>query len=183
MFLLLLVTFYQCEKDEQVSKFPQNTEVGANTFCFRVNGGEIINSEVGYIPSNPRIHIFYNHNDPYFNGKHRFELMGGKNIFEINKYVTFFVTDMPSKGEYQLTEFDNEASYENVNPNELYYKTDTNNNGVLNITKLDTTSHIISGKFKFKAKRWCLSGNCNEVINIEGQFDIEYIPNRGINYY
>ena len=183
--LTLLLLFHSCKKEKKTATnpFPPNTEIGSNTFIFRVNGGEIINSQVGYLSVKPRIYIFYNHNDPYFKGNHRLELSGGKLFLGVNKFINFTITNLPSKGKYQLTDVDNSAFYEDENPSELYYYTDASHIGELDITKLDTTSHIISGTFLFKAKRWCLSGSCNEVITVDGQFDVQYNPNNSLNYY
>ena len=66
VFLTLIILSISCEKEELIEPLPPNTEIGANTFIFRVNGGEIIESEVGYIPAMPRLHVFFNHVDTIY---------------------------------------------------------------------------------------------------------------------
>lgn len=187
--LLVLFCAYSCNKnDEPDNQFPPNTEVGANTFMFRVNEGEIINSQVGYLSAKPRIHVFYNHIDTFLNNNFLFQIDGHKVLLEDNINVGININYMPKTGIYALSEYapagkSNYAYYDNLSPTELHYCTDAGNSGELNITKLDTVNHIISGNFHFMASQWCLSGNCNGVVTVEGQFDVKYKPNEGVNYY
>ena len=52
------------------------------------------------------------------------------------------------------------------------------------MTKLDTINYIISGRFKFEAQRYTsFNEKTEEYVTIDGQFDVKYKPNEGINYY
>lgn len=178
LILILFASFFilfSCKKEGITNPLPPNTETGQNTFIFRINGGEIINSKVGYLSTSPRIHVFYNHDDPYFNGEHHFEIDGGRLFLEDNKFVSLAIKDMVSKGVYNLSNYGNSVTYKDKNT--LYLN--ANNTGELDITKLDTINYIISGTFKFDAKN---SENDN-IITVDGQFDVKYKPNEGVNYY
>ncbi len=183
-FLLFIVLFIcSCKKEETINTLPPNTEIGANTFIFRINGGEIIESEVGYLPISPRIRVFYNHIDTFLNRDYHFEIRGCKIILEHNKKVAVVIKTMPVTGKYILSESDNYAFYFDSEPDELSYYTDEKYTGELNITKLDTSNHIISGKFKFDAQRHYNGEELEEYVTVDGQFDVKYEPNIGISYY
>lgn len=184
---LLLALSYTCKKDNDGESLPPYTEVGANTFTFRVNG-KVYEAEVGYLPVYPRIHIFYNHIDPYFHNDFRFEIEGNKIYLEDNKNVGITISKMPKIGIYKLSDYGapgtgSYAYYWDDKPIELSYYTDNNHTGELIITRLDTVNHIISGRFNFKAKRYCFDRECTEIVSLDGQFDVRYKPNEGVNYY
>ena len=176
--ILLIALTCTCEKEETENPLPTNTEIGANTFIFRVNGGEIIESEVGYLPISPRIRVFYNHVDTILNRDFHFEIRGCKIILEHNKTAAIVIKTMPVSGKYILSENDNYSFYFDHEPDVLSYYTDNNHKGELDVTKLDTVNHIISGKFKFDAKRHFNGEELEEYVTVEGQFDIRYKPNR-----
>ena len=190
--ILLIALTCACETDDNeniennennIEPLPPNTEVGANTFIFRVDGGEIIESEVGYIPASPRIRVFYNHVDTVLHNDYRFAISGRKELLGINKSVSIIIKTMPKAGKYTLSESNNYAKYRDYKPDDLSYYTDQNNTGELNIIKLDTSNHIISGNFKFDAKRHFNGDELEEYVTVEGQFDVRYKPNIGVSYY
>ncbi|MBI9068382.1 MAG: hypothetical protein JEZ09_13895 [Salinivirgaceae bacterium] len=175
VFLIVFIHF-SCKKEElTLTPLPPNTEIGQNTFIFRINGGNIISSKVEYLSTSPRIHVFYNHDDPYFNGKHHFELEGGILYLEEHKFMFFSIDNMISEGVCHLSDYGSSATY--LDKNTIYLN--SNNTGELDITKLDTTNHIISGSFKFDAK----NSQSEDIITVDGQFDVKYKPNEGVNYY
>lgn len=181
LILILFVSFlilFSCKKKEIIEPLPPNTETGQNTFIFRVNGGEIITSKVEYLSTSPRIHIYYSHIEPTY-GSYFFGVDGGVLYLEEHKFVSIVVKSMTSIGKYLLSTENSSASYSDVKPVQLYYNTDANNTGELDITKLDTTNHIISGSFKFNAK----NSKNDDIVTIDGQFDVKYKPNEGVNYY
>lgn len=185
--LLLLVLLTACKKEDTGDPFPPHTEVGENTFYFRVNG-TLYESEVGHISSFPRIRVFYNHIDTFLNNHYRFEIRGNKVILEHNKGVGIIVNSMPNKGVYSLSDRElygtgSYAFYSDVKPVEKYFYTNNDYTGELNITKLDTVNHIISGKFRFRAKGWLHNQESNQVVTVDGQFDVKYKPNIGVSYY
>ena len=193
--ILLMVFTCACETDDNeniennennennIKPLPPNTEIGANTFIFRVNGGEIIESEVGYLPINPRIGLIYNHVDTILHNDYRFAISGRKQLLGIKKSVSIIIKTMPKAGKYVLAKENNYADYGNYDAESFYYWTDNDNTGMLNITKLDTSNHIISGNFKFDAKRHYNGEELEEFVTVDGQFDVKYIPNEGVNYY
>jgi len=183
---LLITLVYTCKKDGDGESLPPYTEIGANTFTFRVNG-KVYESEVGYFPTSPRISIVYNHIDTFLNNNCLFTIEGNKILLEDNKTVHINIHYMPNTGRYYLNEYmpmgqGNYAYYWDNKPVELSYYTDNSHTGELNITRLDTINHIIAGKFKFNAKRYCFDRECSEVVFIDGQFDVTYKPNEGVNY-
>ena len=187
--ILLILLVWTCEKDETENPLPKNTEIGANTFLFRVNGGEIIESQVGYIPANPRLSVSYNHVDTFRHNDYLFHVCGNKILLEHHKSICLQINYMPKIGKYKISEYlplgkGSYASYTNDEQDHLGFYTDSNNIGELYVTKLDTISHIISGTFKFQAQRYILFNVTNEeYVTIDGQFDVKYKPNEGINYY
>lgn len=185
--IVLTILIIGCKKENPESAFPPNTENGANTFLFRINRGKVINSQVGYLPTKPRIYIFYNHKDPIY-GDYLFTITAGKLYLEENKFVTIHLHYLPKCGTYKLAQYistknDDYAYFDDFSSVDLSYYTDVSNTGNLNITKLDTINHIISGDFTFKARQWCLDDNCNEIITVDGQFDVKYKPGESVNYY
>jgi hypothetical protein len=182
---ILIMLIFSCKREIDKNPLPPNTEIGANTFIFRVNKGEIIYPQVGFLPSGPAIEIFYNHIDPILHNDFHFEIEGRKEYLGINKYVYLRIKKMPSKGNYTLSIDNNDASFaDNSNPNNLYFQTDIKNLGILEISKLDTVNHIIVGKFKFEALRYIQFGvTTDEKVIVDGQFDLKYIPNKSTRYY
>ena len=189
--ILLIALTCTCEKDDEnnIDPLPPNTEIGANTFIFRVNGGEIIESEVGYIPANPRLRVSYNHVDTFRHNDYLFHITGNKILLEHHKSVCLQVNYMPEVGKYKLSEYlplgkGNYASYTNYEQDYMEFYTNSDNIGELNITKLDTFKHIISGRFKFQAQRYIqYNVTKEEYVTVDGQFDVKYKPNIGVNYY
>lgn len=174
-----------CKKEDPGDPFPPHIEVGANTFYFRVNG-TLFETEVRFLSSFPRIHVFYNHIDTFYNNHYKFEIEGNKVILEHNKNICIVVKTMPAQDVYKLSDKEQDAAvgyayYWDTKPIEKYYYTDTDYTGELNITKLDTVNHIIAGKFKFRAKRWLHNQESNEVVTVDGQFDVKYKPNIGVS--
>jgi len=185
--LLLLVLLSACKKEDLGDPFPPHTEVGVNTFYFRVNG-TLYEAMVGYLPTSPRIGVYYSHIDTIFLKDYHFSISAARILGEDNKELNITIRTMPVAGSYNLgvqlpMGESNYAYYWDVKPIEKYYFTDSDNTGVLNITKLDTVNHIIAGKFKFRAKRWLHNQESNEVVTVDGQFDVKYKPNTKVNYY
>jgi len=183
--VLLFVYAISCKKIDNQDSLPTNTEVGANTFSFRVQGKEY-ESHVSW--SFPRISVAYNHIDTFFHNNYLFEIEGNRVYAEDNKHVIIGIHFMPKVGVYKLSKYEwlgkgDYATYEDDNPSSLYYGTDSIHTGELTITKLDTINFIISGRFNFKAIESCVYRICNSVITIDGQFDVTYKPNNNINYY
>jgi len=183
-FLLIIFITVRCKKENENS-LPTNTEIGANTLIFRVNGGDIINSQVGYLPSMPRIKVFYNHKDTYSNHDFLFKLSGGKVFLDINKYIYIDIESLTTVGIYTLSEGNYCANYHDYSkPNDLSFYTDKEHTGTLEIHKLDTVNHIIAGRFKFDALQYILYDvHTEEHVFVEGQFDVKYKPNNEAYYY
>jgi len=188
-FTIVLFIITSCKKEKPDKPLPPNTEIGANTFIFRVNGGEIIESEVvAFFPTSPRIHVFYNHLDTFQYHDYRFGISGNKEIMDEDKSIYIQVEKMPNAGKYILSEYaplgkSSYAYYKNYESETLSFFTNINNTGKVIITKLDTVNKIISGNFKFKAQRHLYNEELEEYVTIDGQFDVRYKPNEGVNYY
>ncbi len=175
---------FGCSKNNAGDPLPNYTETGANTFAFRVNG-------VAYEPhiswAFPSISAFYNYTDSIWHRNYLFGIDANRVYQEENKHLTIVIHYMPCSGTYSLGNYDgsglvgNYAEYSD-DQYSAYYGTDSVHTGELTITKLDTTYHIISGKFQFKAIQSCVYRICNTVITVDGQFDIQYKPNKRVNY-
>ena len=185
-----LVVFFMticfgCSKNNAGDPLPTYTETGANSYAFRVNG-------IAYEPniswSFPRISVFYNYTDTFFHKNYLFEIEANRVSQQENKHVIITIHYMPKAGTYKLGNYDGSGT---VGDYAIYaddqvsaiYGTDSVHTGELTITKLDTANHIISGKFQFKAIQSCWNTVCNSVINVDGQFDVQYKPNSNLDYY
>ena len=95
---------------------------------------------------------------------------------------------MPNTGKYKFSEYlplgkGSYASYHISEQDSRFYITNSENIGELIITKLDTINHIIAGKFYFYAQRSVQNIEQDDFTTIDGQFDVKYKPNEGVNYY
>lgn len=187
LFPLFVGLLNTCKKGDEKDPFRPNTEIGANTFTFRVNG-KIYDAKVGYLPSFPKISVAYNYIDNFLDNDYLFSIEGNRVYLEDNKQIRINVHYVPKEGRYKLSEFiwmgkGDYATYTDDNPGSFYYITDKENTGEIMISKLDTVNRIIAGKFSFVAKRSCPNRTCNETIVIDGQFDVKFRPNISTNYY
>jgi len=182
---LFLVFGGGCSKNNGADPLPAYTEIGANSFAFRVN-------RVAYEPNIswafPRISVFYNYTDTLFHKNYLFEIEANRVSQQENKHIIILIHYMPKAVTYKLGNYDGSGTVGNYaiyadDQFSAYYGTDSIHAGELTITKLDTVSRVISGKFQFKAVQSCWNRVCNSVINVDGQFDVKYKPNSNIDYY
>ena len=179
-----VVYFTKCKKSDSGEPLPPNTEVGANTFTFRVNG-KVYDSQVGFFPSFPRIGVCYNYIDSFNNNDYLFSIQGNLVYLQDNKHIIINVHYVPKVGIYKLSEFVwlGKGDYATYEDGSAYYVTDNEHTGQIIITKLDTVNKIISGKFNFNAIQSCVYKNCTSTIILDGQFDVKFEPNINVDYY
>lgn len=187
LLVAILGSAYNCKKNDNEEPLPPYTEIGANTFSFRVQGKEY-DTKVDYLPAFPRISVVYNYVDTFLHKDYLFEIEGNRVFSGDNKHIIINVQSMTHVGDYKLSIYNgggygNFAIYEDDGPAQSLFGTDTIHTGDLTITKLDTINHIIAGKFAFKAIQSCVNRICNSVITVDGQFDIKYTPNIDLRYY
>ncbi|MDD4672851.1 MAG: hypothetical protein PHI03_07935 [Bacteroidales bacterium] len=88
--LLLIVLLTACKKEDPGDPFPPYTEVGANTFYFRVNG-TLYEAMVGYLPVLPRIGVYYSHIDTNFFKDYHFSISAARILGEDNKKLNITI--------------------------------------------------------------------------------------------
>ena len=179
------ITNSSCKKTDSEEPLPPYTEIGANTFSFRVQGKEY---DVHVSWSFPRISVFYNYIDTVFHKNYLFEIEGNRVFSDDNKHIIINVQSLTQIGDYKLSIYNGGgngdfATYADDGPAQSIFGTDSIHTGNLTITKLDTINHIIAGKFEFKPIQSCVYRICNSVITVDGQFDIKYKPNNNVDYY
>jgi hypothetical protein len=175
---LLMTISLSCRKnsDDASNIFPIETQEGRNTFGCYVNGSAFIAGTTLFGLVSPVNVSYYQDSAQYYqagflsiNGiDARYSLDVAGDIV-INKLKVFGV------GEYNLqhaggncasTYSCDDIGYRNATTGRIYYA----ESGKLIVTKLDTVSKIVSGKFNFIAKDTL--GNRIEVT--DGRFDARY---------
>lgn len=165
--LLSIGLFTSCKDDDQdPNTLPAATQSGANT------GGALVNGEIWVAKiENPDLMPGGN-NTQYqaVNGEYNMEIVlrnvsdssGNIISIKINSNEDLSITD------YELNDSDFNRGYYRKS---VSYYTDSENTGILTITKFDKANKIISGTFSFKAKN-----QNGTVVNItEGRFDKKFV--------
>ncbi|MGC4129944.1 MAG: DUF6252 family protein [Bergeyella sp.] len=164
---LLSLCILSCrDKDQDPDVLPNATQHGANT------GGALVDGKVWVAKiEQPDLNPGGNNTQYEFvNGEYKLQIHL-RNIENPSGNVIkiYLVSDQDfDTGNYQLNEI-NTAIY---SPSTYPYYTNSNNVGVINITKFDKVNKIISGTFSFKA----INMFSNEVVTItEGRFDKKFL--------
>tara|TARA_R110002050_G_scaffold80217_5_gene171715 strand:+ start:980 stop:1489 length:510 start_codon:yes stop_codon:yes gene_type:complete len=138
------------DDNNEPPKLPEATQIGKNTFGFKVNG-EVVN-----ITNTSKQTAIYQNEFIQFGAGGVYIII--ENPLEINK-------------NYLL----NRKSSYYVDPNpqlECHYEFEDSYEGNVTFTKIDRTNYIISGTFEFSTK----TGNCDDIKITQGVFDLRYIP-------
>lgn len=156
-FLLMLTTFTLscCSNDDDtptnpVDQLPPETQTGANTFGFLVNGVPL------NVTNTSQQTAIYQQGQLQLGG-------GGITIIQSNP--------LSINTPYSLI---NKARYiKNPNPQlGCHYEFENAYQGTINFTKIDTVNFIISGTFEFST----VTDDCENINITNGRFDLQYIP-------
>lgn len=171
--VLLLATFcclgVQCKEDEpdkieELAKLPPATTKGHNTFGCLINGKAWPMSSEGF----HRKQVFYG-DRIFINYQTKF------NQFDINESISIMSKRIKTTGTHTIKFDDVDEEFIVINyDNDDYtssYKSNENGFATLNITRLDSINHILSGTFSFSLKNM----SDTKQVNVEhGRFDYFY---------
>jgi len=171
LLLVLIPTLFstQCRKNKTEEQLPPETQIGAGTLGFKIDG-VIYKSNYPY-PNAFATYIYMNF--PYPSSSGYFFNVGGERL---NKWYIDILTDSLQIFEGQTYLLNNNmsskgkafAAYSSIG--KTYY-TKPYLNGQFSITKLDAINKIISGIFWFDA----IDTLSNTTVQIrEGRFDLHY---------
>jgi len=162
---LTITLLISCGSDDDnnsqnpIDQLPPETQTGANTFGFLVNGEPINVTNTSQQTAIYQGGIL--------------QIGGGIDNSNMDKRVIIRISETITQGtNYNLTNTPiNQSLYIN-NENGCYYDYLNTVEGTLTISNFDETNFIISGTFEFST----ITDNC-EIINItNGRFDLQYIP-------
>lgn len=166
-FSLFIILFISCSSDNNGL-----TEIKYNGFggmSCKING-EIVKPTLGGLSRNPDCRITSVNDVPYFSVSYSNRK---NNIFKLIRVVAIDVPYENMTGQtYNLKSEQNSESYAQygvvVNNNEIFYNTNSIQNGELKILFHDRQKNIISGTFWFDA----IDNNGNLVNVTDGRFDL-----------
>jgi hypothetical protein len=165
IFLLLITSFalWSCDnKDDKTTKpidqLPPETQTGANTFGFLLNGKPII------VKNTSQQTAIYQQN--------QLQLGGGIDN-DINDVSVIITVGGPLNTNviYDLSYPNNIAIFVN-NKENCYYDYPNTLDGNLILTHIDQEKFIVSGRFEFST----VTDGCEDIKITNGRFDLKYIP-------
>jgi hypothetical protein len=163
--VLVLSSFSSCEKDEDFSVLPAETQSGNNTFGCYVEGKRFFGGYLVYAIV-PGFAVSYHNKSNYI-------IINTTGKFEDNKKGAMHMQVFNPKAGVTLKLFNGEFDYINSNSRNNYGVIE---GGEVTITKFDTINKIVSGRFSMIGK---LDININDYsgndsIRItEGRFDLK----------
>lgn len=157
--IILLLTI-SCKKDD----LPKATQEGKNIMAAKVNGKTWVKTACwSCIGAGGGLNVSYE------NGFLNLRGQQFKNKSD-NSVIGILISNL-KLGENSLDGINLTIEFNDYG-NSLYYKTNSKSIGVINVTKIDNGSKIISGTFSFKAQN---ESDPNDIINItDGRFDVTY---------
>jgi hypothetical protein len=172
LFLLSLFILASCKKD--VDELPPATQTGANTFGAKLDGSLWIPRDFGIAPTAPILEARYAGDHSIFINARDFSSSPTETEFEI------YLKNITGPGLVQLNQLTDKypnhtASYGLYSKRKFMplndWITGPQHTGTVNVTRLDTLNHIISGTFEFSAKS---TDNTADPITVtEGRFDVK----------
>jgi len=171
--IVLSATLFSCTKDAATETLPEVTQNGANTFGCRIDGAIWVPSGFGIVSTAPKLEARIAGTDLFINARNlssspvetEFEIFV-KGIID-NGVGNYTLNTGPSHPDYS-----NSYVYyvhRNLTPDNEWITTSTYI-GALNITKIDSINHFVSGTFSFRAINLY---NAPQPITVsEGRFDV-----------
>jgi hypothetical protein len=163
LFLLLLTTFTlsSCNNDDDkstnpIDQLPPETQIGANTFGFLVNGQPIS------ITNTSQVTAIYQGGGVQFGAGGIFIVV--LNPFEVNINYEFMDIGQSNARVRYFVNLDPQLGCQ-YGFNDTYQ-------GSVTFTKIDTVNFIIAGTFEFST----VNDNCENINITNGRFDLQYIP-------
>ena len=152
-----------CKKNNSSPQLPIETQVGANTFGCKVNGEIWLPNGAAF--TTPAYDVQYYKSDGYL-----YLLLNQSNT---NQAIKIKMKGVFNIGIYSLDPSNVRAiEYINLHTNNNcidYNKTNTTQTGIVEITKIDTTNKIVSGRFNGILSLI----SCPDINITEGRFDFE----------
>ena len=165
LIVLISSSFVSCKK-ERLTKATQN---GANTFSCKIDGKVFVAKDVYSVPTTPGILATFDRNTKKFGlytSEPRNESKNG-----LSRNVQIEIYD-PRVGSIIVNNNTGEIVVSEYDQLDKYFRTDNILGGSIIISKLDTSAHVISGSFSFRATQ---TTNSNSILQItDGRFDITY---------
>lgn len=172
LLLFLVLSLVGCKKD--VDELPEPTQTGANTFGAKVNGEFWVPQGFGVVPTAPLIEARYSGNNSIVINARNFASSPTETEFEI------YLKNITSPGTVLLNQ--NTSNYPDQSASYGYYVkrrimplfeyiTSAAHTGRVEVTRLDTGNHVISGTFEFGAAD---KTEPSETVTVtEGRFDVK----------
>ena len=170
--ILISAGLISCKKD--VSELPPATQSGANTFGCKIDGNFWVPAGFGVVPTAPKLEARIAGTDLFLNARN-FSSSPTESEFEI------FVRGLTETGTGNYT-LSGGGFYPDYNNSFAYYVhrkftpdnewvTTSPYTGTVNITKIDSINHFVSGTFQFQAINLY---NAPQPISVtEGRFDVK----------
>jgi hypothetical protein len=167
LLVLVLSSFSACDKEEDLSVLPQETQSGKNTFGCKINGQNFFGGYLVYTLV-PGFLVYYNHKTDYLDISTTGKFQNNTNGM---LHLTIFNPRENTTTKIYKAEFDYISS-----PSNLFDNYGVLKGGEVTITKLDTVNKIVSGRFNFVGTQATYPGkfNGNDSIAItDGRFDLK----------
>lgn len=164
LLLTIIATFSSCSNDDDqpinpIDQLPPETQTGANTFGFLVNG-----EPINVTNTSQQTAI-------YQGGV--LQIGGGIDNSNMDIRVIIRISEAITQGtSYILTNTPINQSLFINNGNGCYYDYPNTVEGTLTISNFDETNFIISGTFEFST----VTDDCENINITNGRFDLQYIP-------
>lgn len=160
----------QCKEDEpdkieELAKLPPATTKGLNTFGCLINGkawpADIVGQRV--------IQVYY------YDSEFFLQYLINNGSFDMNSAISLRTDDIKDTGVFYIKYRDFDKDFANVYYSDIFYSSsdqiNVNDSARVQINRLDTVKHILSGTFSFSLKN--MSGT--KQVNVEhGRFDYFY---------
>ena len=169
---VMLVMFASCKScKKEINLLPDETQTGANTFGCLVDGKAWIPTGSGAIGSKPIVGGYRSALPPVYSNSTNVWILTSRD----SERISLYARNVDRIGAYPLN-FDTgpapqelyPQNYASCSTNSGFYTTTTIHTGVVEITRADTVSSIVSGRFSFTG----LDRTTNKTIQVtDGRFD------------
>lgn len=170
LFTVLCCMGVQCKEEEpdkieELAKLPPATTKGRNTFGCLINGKAWPVDVIGQ-----RVIQVYYYNSEFF-----LQYLINNGSFDMNSAISFRTNDIKDTGVFYVKYLDFDKDFANVYYGDIFYSSsdqiNVNDSARIQINRLDTLNHILSGTFSFSLQN--ISGS--KQVNVEhGHFDYFY---------
>ncbi len=164
-YAVLVFSLLSCKKDHSnADQLPSATQTGENTFGCKINGTIFLPGGTGLAQS---LKVQYDPTPGAGLSISAKKVLSGSQ----SAYVTLLGVNISAAGNYPLSLSSNyRVSYTDGANCGFQTEQDVPESGVLNITRFDTQTRVVSGTFSFKGT----TQSCGTVEATDGRFDVKY---------